>query len=121
MQKLSFKKTKAFFAILIIFNISKYYIAVDPPNGLNPEISSDNKTATFYMANGTCTENITTTLPCHSWIVLRGTSLYSKGVLAFFYALFLIYLFLGIAIVADIFMGAIEIITRYIIKKSVKK
>ena len=67
---------------------------------------------TFEMANGTCTENITTDTACHSWVMLNGTSLYNKGVLGFFYGLFLIYLFLGTAIVADIFMGAIEVITR---------
>jgi hypothetical protein len=65
------------------------------------------------LANGSCTEKITTEQPCHSWVMLHGSSMYNKGVLAFFYALFLIYLFLGIAIVADIFMGAIEVITRY--------
>ena len=75
---------------------------------------NDDKTkAYFTLANGSCIENITTETPCHSWIVLHGSSMYNKGVLAFFYALFLIFLFLGIAIVADIFMGAIEVITRY--------
>ena len=66
---------------------------------------------TFDLANGYCVETITTEKACHSWVVLHGTSLYNKGVLGFFYFLFLIYLFLGIAIVADIFMGAIEVIT----------
>ena len=70
-------------------------------------------THTFTLANGTCIENITTDKPCHSWIMLHGSSLYNKGTLGFFYFLFLIYLFLGTAIVADIFMGSIEIITRY--------
>lgn len=74
--------------------------------------NADQTEAYITLANGTCTEKITTEQPCHSWVMLHGTSMYSKGVLAFFYALFLIYLFLGIAIVADIFMGAIEIITR---------
>ena len=74
--------------------------------------NTDKTQAYFTLANGSCIENITTEEPCHSWIVLHGTSMYSKGVLGFFYGLFLIYLFLGIAIVADIFMGAIEIITR---------
>jgi solute carrier family 8 (sodium/calcium exchanger) len=75
----------------------------------NPEVTG--KEARFTLANGYCVETITTEAPCHSWIVLHGTSLYNKGVLGFFYFLFLIYLFLGIAIVADIFMGAIEVIT----------
>jgi len=68
-------------------------------------------THTFDLANGYCVETITTEKACHSWVVLHGTSLYNKGVLGFFYFLFLVYLFLGIAIVADIFMGAIEVIT----------
>ena len=68
-------------------------------------------THTFDLANGYCVETITTEKACHSWVVLHGTSLYNKGVLGFFYFLFLIYLFLGIAIVADIFMGSIEVIT----------
>lgn len=76
--------------------------------------NSDQTEAYFTLANGTCTEKITTEKPCHSWIMLHGTSMYNKGVLAFFYGLFLIFLFLGIAIVADIFMGAIEVITRYL-------
>ena len=78
----------------------------------NPIINSDDKTAIFTLANGTCTENYTTEVPCHSWILLHGTSLYNKGVLAFIYFIFLCFLFLGIAIVSDIFMGSIEVITR---------
>lgn len=74
-------------------------------------IEINGKEARFNLANGYCVETITTESPCHSWIVLHGSSLYNKGVLGFFYFLFLIYLFLGIAIVADIFMGAIEVIT----------
>ena len=89
------------------------------------EYNSDKTKAYFTLSNGSCIENITTEKPCHSWIVLHGSSMYSKGTLAFFYALFLIFLFLGIAIVADIFMGAIEVITRYLnyplIKSLVKR
>ena len=75
------------------------------------QASEAGTTHTFELANGYCVESITTEKACHSWVVLHGTSLYNKGVLGFFYLLFLIYLFLGIAIVADIFMGAIEVIT----------
>lgn len=81
-------------------------------NSADIEYNSDKTKAYFTLSNGTCIENVTTEKPCHSWIVLHGSSMYNKGVLAFFYALFLIFLFLGIAIVADIFMGAIEVITR---------
>lgn len=49
---------------------------------------------------------------CMSGLVLiPGTSLLPKGLLAIMYLLFLGWLFLGIAIVADIFMEAIEVIT----------
>lgn len=49
---------------------------------------------------------------CYSSLVLLpGTPLLSKGFLGFMYLLFLCYLFLGISIIADIFMEAIEVIT----------
>lgn len=110
MMKFKIHNTSKLFLTILLF---QSILNLDSPTGVNPEISADNKQATFYLANGTCTENITTVAPCHSWIVLHGTSLYNKGSLAFFYALFLFFLFLGIAIVSDIFMGAIEVITRY--------
>ena len=78
-------------------------------------------THTFNLANGYCVETITTEKACHSWVVLHGTSLYNKGVLGFFYFLFLVYLFLGIAIVADIFMGAIEVITSKEVEQVLRK
>ena len=40
----------------------------------------------------------------HSAIILPGSSLMGNGVLAFFYLLALIYIFLGVAIISDIFM-----------------
>ena len=46
-----------------------------------------------------------------SLINLPGTSLLPTGVLFVAYGLFLGWLFFGIAIVADIFMDAIEVIT----------
>jgi solute carrier family 8 (sodium/calcium exchanger) len=49
---------------------------------------------------------------CHSPLILiPGTSLLSKGFLAVVYFIFLCWLFMGIAIIADIFMEAIEVIT----------
>ena len=42
---------------------------------------------------------------------IPGTSLLAPTLLAFAYFVFLIWLFFGIAIVADIFMEAIEVIT----------
>ena len=42
---------------------------------------------------------------------LPGTQLMSNGLVGAFYLIFLFWLFLGISIIADIFMEAIEIIT----------
>jgi len=41
---------------------------------------------------------------CHSWVIIPGTSLLSEGFLTFIYLIWLGYLFVGIAIVSDIFM-----------------
>ena len=48
---------------------------------------------------------------CHSWIYHRGISLLGDGALGTLYLLFLVWLFIGISILADIFMDAIEVIT----------
>jgi len=49
---------------------------------------------------------------CYSGMVLiPGTTLLPKKLLGFVYFVFLCFLFLGISIVADIFMNAIEVIT----------
>jgi len=48
---------------------------------------------------------------CSSTLLLPGIAIMSSSFLAVCYGLFLCYLFLGISIVADIFMGAIEEIT----------
>jgi hypothetical protein len=47
---------------------------------------------------------------CTSYLLLPGMSLLPTGLMAFVYFLFLGYLFLGISIIADIFMEAIEVI-----------
>jgi len=54
---------------------------------------------------------------CHSWILFPGYSLYPWYYLAFVYGMVLIYLFLGVAIISDIFMEAIEVITAHTVKK----
>lgn len=51
-----------------------------------------------------------------SIILVPGTSLMSNGLLGVVYLLWLGYLFLGIAIISDIFMEAIESITAQTIK-----
>jgi hypothetical protein len=45
---------------------------------------------------------------CNSFILVPGISIMSKTFLAILYFIFLIYLFLGISIISDIFMEAIE-------------
>ena len=48
---------------------------------------------------------------CHSWIIFPGVSLLPDAALGIAYLLFLFWLFIGISILADIFMEAIEVIT----------
>ena len=48
---------------------------------------------------------------CTSWVYHPGLSLMNDGVLAVLYISFLVWLFIGISILADIFMEAIEQIT----------
>ena len=48
---------------------------------------------------------------CTSWVLIPGMELLNYGVLAIAYLFALIYLFLGVAIISDIFMEAIEVIT----------
>ncbi|XP_048583765.1 sodium/calcium exchanger 2 isoform X2 [Nematostella vectensis] len=50
--------------------------------------------------------------PCfESWLLLPAENLWNDGIRGFLYILGMLYLFLGIAIVADIFMSCIEVIT----------
>lgn len=48
---------------------------------------------------------------CHSWVFNPGLSLMSDAALGVCYLLLLFWLFIGISILADIFMEAIEVIT----------
>ena len=48
---------------------------------------------------------------CESSLIIPGTSILPNGLLAVFYGLTLVYLFLGIGIVSDVFMAGIERIT----------
>ncbi len=52
-----------------------------------------------------------TSEPCESYILLPAENLWHEGVRGFLYCLALIYIFLGIAIVSDVFMSSIEVIT----------
>jgi len=57
---------------------------------------------------------------CNSWVLVPGTAILPKGFLATAYCLTLIYLFMGISIVSDIFMEAIEKITSKKVPVKVK-
>lgn len=47
---------------------------------------------------------------CSSYLLLPGINLLNRRMMAFFYFITLMYLFLGISIISDIFMEAIEVI-----------
>jgi len=48
---------------------------------------------------------------CNSWVIVPGTAILPTGLLAIAYCFSLIYLFMGIGIISDIFMSGIERIT----------
>jgi hypothetical protein len=58
----------------------------------------------ILMSHGQIVEYSNDDTFCRSWILPPGFSLYHWVFLAIFYFLVLCYLFLGIAIIADIFM-----------------
>ncbi|XP_071167585.1 sodium/calcium exchanger 2-like isoform X7 [Mytilus edulis] len=65
-----------------------------------------------YYSRGHVLENVENgTEQCASWLLLPAENLWSVGVRAFIYILAILYLFLGVAISSDIFMGSIETIT----------
>lgn len=64
-----------------------------------------------YFPRGQITEFTNTENFCSSWVITPGTSILPKWFLIIFYLMWLFYLFLGISIISDIFMEAIEVIT----------
>lgn len=65
-----------------------------------------------YYSRGHVLENVENgTEQCASWLLLPAENLWNVGVRAFIYILAILYLFLGVAISSDIFMGSIETIT----------
>eukprot|EP01006_Ploeotia_vitrea_P028616 TRINITY_DN61285_c0_g1_i1.p1 TRINITY_DN61285_c0_g1~~TRINITY_DN61285_c0_g1_i1.p1 ORF type:complete len:912 (-),score=83.41 TRINITY_DN61285_c0_g1_i1:1441-4176(-) len=48
---------------------------------------------------------------CSSWILVPGENMWNRGLRAFLYFISLVYAFLGVAIISDIFMSSIEQIT----------
>jgi len=82
------------------------------------QLSTDPKQGTYLYSNYTLVmqpqgfvEEFWTKQRCTSVVLIPGTSLLSSGLMGVCYLLTLGYLFLGIAIVSDIFMEAIEEIT----------
>ena len=65
----------------------------------------------IYQKGGFIDEYTNKETFCTSYIYHPGLSLLDDGVLGFLYLLFLFWLFIGISILADIFMEAIEQIT----------
>ena len=64
-----------------------------------------------YQTGGYIDEYSNKETMCTSWIYHPGLSLLNDNVLGGLYLLFLVWLFIGITILADIFMEAIETIT----------
>ena len=64
-----------------------------------------------YQTGGYIDEYSNKETMCTSWIYHPGLSLLNDNVLGGLYLLFLIWLFIGITILADIFMESIETIT----------
>ncbi|XP_052099080.1 uncharacterized protein LOC127733801 isoform X5 [Mytilus californianus] len=65
-----------------------------------------------YYSRGHVLENVENgTEQCASWLLLPAENLWNVGIRAFIYILAILYLFLGVAISSDIFMGSIETIT----------
>lgn len=65
-----------------------------------------------YRTNYTYGYIVEYSKPCFdSWLLIPGENLWNTGLRGFLYILGMCYIFLGIAIVADIFMSCIEVIT----------
>jgi solute carrier family 8 (sodium/calcium exchanger) len=64
-----------------------------------------------YFPRGSITEFTNTEEFCSSWVLSPGISILPWYILAIFYFFWLVYLFLGIGVISDIFMEAIEVIT----------
>lgn len=64
-----------------------------------------------YFPRGSITEFTNNEEFCASWVITPGVSVLPRWFLIIFYMLWLFYLFLGINVISDVFMGAIEVIT----------
>ena len=106
---LRFRRISITFSVLLIA-----ILAIDSVYGIAPYLYNDkeyDQIAYSYFDKGYIMEFTNRDEFCHSFVIYFGVSLFNEGILACFYAFALFYMFLGIAIVSDIFMGAIEVIT----------
>jgi len=69
------------------------------------------KVDTWNWPRGQIVEFTTKDKFCHSYLLPAGASILHPGTLAVIYLLILLYLFIGIQVVADIFMDSITVIT----------
>ena len=82
-------------------------------------VSGEFELRTFSSSRGYVVEylsNVNDSV-CSSWVLLPAENLWPASVRAFLYIIAMLYIFMGIAIVSDIFVGSIEVITSK--KKSV--
>jgi len=74
-------------------------------------LTEDLKISRHVNANGFIEEFYNTEDVCQTNMAVPGSSLLPNSLMGFMYFIFLLFLFLGISVVADIFMEAIEVIT----------
>ena len=108
--------TFTFFA-LITLNLISQHVAdakIKPTEYKGPYIWEGEEYEKFvrvYMPGGYIDEYTNKETFCTTWVFNSGISLLGDGALAVCYGLLLIWLFIGIQILSDIFMEAIEEIT----------
>ena len=73
---------------------------ISPSESTTPTVSSKSTT----MARGATGKFTTYRLIAFSFVIIPGTSLLPKGLMGFVYLMWLLWLFVGISIVSDIFM-----------------
>lgn len=74
-------------------------------------LTTNLKRTRHHSANGFIEEWYNTEDVCQTNVAIPGTSLLPDSLTGFAYFIFLLFLFLGISVVADIFMESIEVIT----------
>ena len=84
-----------------------------PPNASASEGNHVFHKVTFSSERGYIVEYVSTPngTVCSSWLLLPGENLWPEWIRGCLYLIALLYIFIGIAIVSDLFMGSIEVIT----------